>query len=163
MTCCFTGHRYFSWGNNTGHPQHKALLTKLEKAIDLAFAKGATHFICGNAIGVDTWAAELVLKKKRAHPQIFLEIALPFADHNANEPACQNIQRKADLVHIVGRAKGRKPAFSERDQYMVDHSDLLIAVYAESHARSGTVKTIEYAKKQGLAIIAIPVERFQAL
>ena len=66
MTCCFTGHRYFSWGNNTGHPQHKTLLAKLEKAIDLAFAKGATHFICGNAIGVDTWAAELVLKKEKS-------------------------------------------------------------------------------------------------
>ena len=65
MVCCFTGHRYFPWSDNIDHPRYRALLAELEKAIDLALAKGATHFICGNAVGVDTWAAELVLKKKR--------------------------------------------------------------------------------------------------
>ena len=154
MTCCFTGHRYFPWKDDTEHPQHKALLAKLEEAIDWALAKGAAHFICGNAIGVDTWAAELVLKKKRTHPQIFLEIALPFAGHNANEPACQRVQQKADLVH----AKNRRSAFFERNRYMVDHSDLLIAVYCKSHARGGTIATMEYAKKQGIEVIKIPVE-----
>ena len=44
MTCCFTGHRYFPWKDDTEHPQHKALLAKLEEAIDLALAKGAAHF-----------------------------------------------------------------------------------------------------------------------
>ena len=174
MTCCFTGHRYFPWKDDTEHPQHKALLAKLEEAIDWALAKGAAHFICGNAIGVDTWAAELVLKKKRTHPQIFLEIALPFAGHNANEPACQRVQQKADLVHervqqkadlvhVVGRAKNRRSAFFERNRYMVDHSDLLIAVYCKSHARGGTLATMEYAKKQGIEIIEIPVETAQTV
>ena len=106
--------------------------------------------------------AELVLKKKRAHPQIFLEIALPFAGHNANEPACQRVQQKADLVHVVGRAKNRRSAFFERNRYMVDHSDLLIAVYCKSHARGGTLATMEYAKKQGIEVIEIPVETLQA-
>ena len=107
---------------------------------------------------MDTWAAELVLKKKRTHPQIFLEIALPFAGHNANEPACQRVQQKADLVHVVGTAKNRRSAFFERNRYMVDHSDLLIAVYCKSHARGGTVATMEYAKKQEIEVIEIPVE-----
>ena len=163
MTCCFTGHRYFPWKDNTGHPQHKALLEQLERTIDLAVAKGVTHFICGNAVGVDTWAAELVLKKKRTHPQIFLEVALPFAGHNAEEPACQSVQQKADLVHVVGTEKSRRSAFFERDLYMVDHSDLLIAVYCKSHARGGTVKTMEYAKKQGIEVIEIPVGTSQMI
>lgn len=157
MTCCFTGHRYFPWNDNTDHPQHQALLVKLERAIDLAFAKGATHFICGNAVGVDTWAAELVLKKKAMHPEIFLEIALPFAGHNADEPACQSVQQQASLVHVVGTAKNRKTAFFERNQYMVDHSDLVVAVYDLSHTHGGTIKTMEYAKTRGLEVIEIPV------
>ena len=157
MVCCFTGHRYFPWSDNIDHPRYRALLEELEKAIDLALAKGATHFICGNAVGVDTWAAELVLKKKRTHPEIFLEIALPFAGHNADEPACQAVQRQADLVHVVGKSKYRKAAFSERNRYMVDHSDFLIAVYMESHPSSGTAKTMEYAKRQGLMLIKISV------
>lgn len=163
MTCCFTGHRYFPWKDDTGHPQHKALLAKLEEAIDWALAKGAAHFICGNAVGVDTWAAELVLKKRKTHPQIFLEVALPFSGHNANVPACQMVRQKADLVHVVGTAKNRRAAFFERNRYMVDHSNLLIAVYCKSHARSGTVATMEYAKKQGIEVIEISVETVQTV
>lgn len=161
MVCCFTGHRYFPWSDNIDHPRYRALLAELEKAIDLALAKEATHFICGNAVGVDTWAAELVLKKKRTHPEIFLEIALPFAGHNANESVCQKVQQKADLVHIVSTAKSRKAAFFERDRYMVEHSDLLIAVYSELHARGGAAKTMEYAKKQRKEVLAISVERIR--
>lgn len=140
MTCCFTGHRHFPWGDDTESPHHKDLLAGLENAVDWALVEGVTHFICGNAAGVDTWAAEMVLQKKKAHPEIFLEIALPFAGHNADEPACQLVQRQADLVHVVGKSKYRKAAFSERNRYMVDHSDFLIAVYMESHPRSGTAK-----------------------
>ena len=161
MVCCFTGHRYFPWSDNIDHPRYRALLVELEKAIDLALAKGATHFICGNAVGVDTWAAELVLKKKRTHPEIFLEIALPFAGHNANESVCQKVQQKADLVHIVSTAKSRKAAFLERDRYMVEHSDLLIAVYSELRARGGAAKKMEYAKKQRKEVLAISVERIR--
>lgn len=163
MTCCFTGHRCFPWKDDTEHPQHKALLAKLEKAVDLALAKGATHFICGNAVGVDTWAAELVLNKKRTHPDIFLEIALPFTGHNANEPACQRVQQQADLIQVVGTAKDRRSAFFQRNHYMVDHSDLLIAVYRKSRIRSGTAATMKYAKKQGIEIIEIPVETIQTV
>ena len=149
--------RYFPWDGQHAHPRQADLLRRLEEAIDSVLSQGATHFICGNAVGVDTWAAELVLQKKKAHPKIFLEIALPFAGHNADEPACQAVQGQADLVHIVGRSGYRKAAFSERNQYMVDHSDFLIAVYMESHPRSGTAKTMEYAKKRGLKLIKISV------
>ena len=156
MTCCFTGHRSFPWKDDTEHPQHKALLAKLERSIDLALAKGATHFICGNAIGVDTWAAELVLKKKRTHPQIFLEIALPFAGHNANEPACQRVQQKADLVHVVGRAKNRRSAFFERNRYMVDHSEYVITYF--DGAVGGTRNTLDYAKRKNRVIVNLADE-----
>ena len=157
MTCCFTGHRHFPWDGQHAHPRQADLLRRLEEAIDSVLSQGATHFICGNAVGVDTWAAELVLQKKKAYPEIFLEIALPFAGHNTDEPACQAVQGQADLVHVVGTAKNRKTAFFERNHYMVDHSDFLIAVYMESHPRSGTAKTMEYAKKRGLKLIKISV------
>ena len=99
----------------------------------------------------------MVLQKKKAHQEIFLEIALPFAGHTADEPACQAVQRQADLVHAVGKSNYIKTAFFERNRYMVDHSDFLIAVYMESRPRSGTAKTMEYAKKQGLMLIKISV------
>ena len=163
MTCCFTGHRYFPWSDESKSILYKSLMQKLEDTVDETINRGIAHFICGNAVGVDTWAAALVLKKKRVHPQIFLEIALPFAGHNANESACQRVQQQADLVHVVGTAKNRRFAFFERDRYMVDHSDLLIAVYCKSHACGGTVATMEYAEKQGIEVIEIPVEAIQTV
>lgn len=54
MTCCFTGHRHFLWGDDTESPHRKDLLAGLENAVDWALVEGVTHFICGNAVGVDT-------------------------------------------------------------------------------------------------------------
>ena len=90
MTCCFTGHRQFSFDENS--TRQKAMLAALERQIDYAISKGATHFICGNAIGADTWAAQILLKKKNKNPQITLEIALPFSAHNADVAACLDVQ-----------------------------------------------------------------------
>ena len=155
MTCCFTGHRNFSWGED---PQkRKALCKKLEQAIDTAIAKGVLHFICGNAIGVDSWAAQLVLEKRQQHPEIFLEIAVPFENHNASIPLCRDICQKADLVHVVSDAKDRRSAFYARNRYMVDTSDMLIAVYETFRERGGTAQTIRYAEICGLEVFRIAV------
>ena len=158
MTCCFTGHRKFPWGDNQDDPRHKDLIQRLENAGDKAIADGATHFICGNAVGVDTWAAEIVLKKKAEYPNIFLEIALPFAGHNAHIAECTAVQRKADLVHVVGKSKGIRSSYFEQNHYMVDHSHRLIAVLSEAHRRSGSAETSDYAKRRGLKCEIIKFE-----
>ncbi len=153
MTCCFAGRRAFSWGED---PDKRGELSKkLEQAIDAAVSKGVLHFICGNAIGVDSWAAQIVLEKKKDNPQIFLEIAVPFENHNANVALCRDIRQKADLVHIVSDTKCRKHAFYERDRYMVDNSDMLIAVYESAGERGGTARTIRYAEAIGVEVIRI--------
>lgn len=155
--CCFTGHREFLWGDNTEDERHKALIIELEKAVDTALSKGITHFICGNALGFDTWAAQTVLKKKFENPNIILEIAIPFEGHNEHERDCIEVQKAADIVHIVSSAKSHKDAYSERNRYMVLHSDMLIAALDESHRRSGTAKTVEFAAQRGLEIIWLKV------
>lgn len=155
MICCFTGHRAFSWGEDP--KKCEELPGKLEQAVDSTVSKGVLHFICGNAIGVDFLAAQLVLEKKKENPQIFLEIAVPFEDHNANIPLCQSIRQKADLVHVVSDAKDRRSAFYERNRYMVDNSDMLIAVYEPAVENGGTAQTLRYAEAKGLEIIRITV------
>lgn len=86
MICCFTGPRAFPWKEESS--QHRDVLRQLDAAILQAIELGATHFLCGNAIGVDTWAAEPLIRQKKQHPELFLEIALPFASHNEREFAC---------------------------------------------------------------------------
>ena len=66
MICCFTGPRAFPWKEESS--QHRDVLRQLDAAILQAIELGATHFLCGNAIGVDTWAAELLIRQKETAP-----------------------------------------------------------------------------------------------
>lgn len=145
MICCFTGPRAFPWKEESS--QRRDVLRQLDAAILQAIELGATHFLCGNAIGVDTWAAELLIRQKKQHPELFLEIALPFASHNEREFACCAVCQLADWVHVVGNAKCRRAAFYQRDRYLVDHSGLLIAV--ESLVFGGTARTVQMARAKG--------------
>lgn len=151
MICCFTGPRAFPWKEESS--QHRDVLRQLDAAILQAIELGATHFLCGNAIGVDTWAAELLIRQKKQHPELFLEIALPFAGHNKREVACCAVCQLADWVHVVGNAKCRRAAFYQRDRYLVDHSGLLIAV--ESPVFGGTARTVQMARAKGIPILWI--------
>ena len=158
-TCSFTGHRpeAFPWKDNKEDDRMKCLLARLEKAIDTVIAEGVTHFICGNAKGVDTWAAEIVIEKKKAHPELFLEIALPFEGHNASVPEVKAVCDAADLVHVVSDSDYYKSAYHERNRYMVNNSRYLVAVYDDlSGSKSGTYKTLSYAQSKGKKVIQIP-------
>ena len=57
--------------------------------------------------------------------------------------------RKADEVHFISAKPGRR-AFFERNEWMVDHASLLLAVY--TGAGGGTKMTMEYAGKQGVEV-----------
>ena len=157
--CCFTGHRpnAFPWKEDETDPRRRQLQGRLEEAIDGALRSGVKYFICGNALGVDTWAAQIVLKKKETDPSIRLEIALPFPGHNKASAVCAAVQRGADLVHVVSAQKSWRLAALERDRYMVDRSDMLIAVYDDPEPRrSGTQYTYQLARNKGIDIILVP-------
>lgn len=157
-TCCFTGHRpdAFPWKDNTEDTRLHILLDRIRQAVDEALLLNARNFICGNALGVDTWAAQIILEKKKSNPEIYLEIAVPFSLHNSNIPACVKVQKEADLVHVVGTSKSKRTAFFQRNKYMVDNSDMIIAVYDEQMGkRGGTQKTLAMAKEKGLEVIQV--------
>ena len=65
--CAFSGHRpfYFPWKENESDPACIRLKAALEAEIDKAVADGFFYFIVGGADGVDTWAAEIVLEKRK--------------------------------------------------------------------------------------------------
>ncbi len=157
--CCVTGHRpdAFPWKNHAEDIRFHILLNRIEQAVDTALFLNARRFICGNALGVDTWTAQIILEKKYRNSDIYLEIALPFLSHNSNSFSCLNIQKQADWTHVVTTEKCRKAAFFQRDKYMVDNSDMIIAVYDNQIVRKGgTQRTLAMAKEKGIEIIQIP-------
>lgn len=157
-TCCVTGHRpnAFPWKDDEQDARLHILLNRIEQAVDTALLLNVRSFICGNALGVDTWTAQIILEKKKNNPDICLEIALPFLSHNSNIRACLNVQKEADCVNVVSAAKNMSAAFFDRNKYMVDHSDVIIAVYDDrTGKKGGTQKTLEMAKAKGLEIIQV--------
>ncbi len=160
-TCCFTGHRpkYFTKFCRCGEEMPDGLSEWLDERISYAAGElGVNKFVCGNAEGVDTWAARAVLRYRETHPDICLEIAVPFDGHNVHIPEITEIQRQADEVRIVAKSKNHTEAYFRRNEYMVDKSDVVLGVCifyvdevtnTKDMQKGGTRKTIEYAKKLG--------------
>lgn len=158
VTCCFTGHRpeFFPWGRREQSGEFAVFRERLSEAVDEAVRKGARRFICGNALGFDTWAAEVVLEKKQTIQDIVLEIAVPFEGHNETSMRVKRVQNAADWVHVVSTARSHRDAFLERNDYMVENSGMLIAAYDPVLSKpGGTTKTYRYAKKLGRDITLV--------
>ena len=78
LTCCFTGHRPQDLGFAPGSAAETALKNRLAgETLRLITEQNVRHFISGMALGVDTYAAQAVLKLKELYPEITLECALP--------------------------------------------------------------------------------------
>ena len=76
--CCFTGHRPEKLEETPEEVQGW-----LETQIDQAIADGYTTFISGCAMGADIWAAQIVLRKKKEHPELHLIAATPWPGFSA--------------------------------------------------------------------------------
>ena len=78
-TCAFTGHRpqNLPFGFNEEDERCIDLKKTLrEQIINLIETEDVTHFITGMALGVDLYAAEIVLDLKARYPEITLESAI---------------------------------------------------------------------------------------
>ena len=141
-SCAFTGHRSLDVDFS---------LKKLEKAILSLIEKGVDTFYCGMAVGFDTKAAELVLSLKKKYGHIKLVACVPFKGQEkyysfSEKEEYFQLLEKAD-EQVVLHDTFKKYAYWDRNRYMVDRSDYLIAYLRDE--RSGTHQTVEYFKKKG--------------
>ena len=152
--CCFTGHRPEKLSKSEGE-----ISRKLEKEIRQTIADGFRVFITGMARGVDIWAAEIVLRLREEGQPIRLICACPYPGFERRWPA--DWQRRyhdtleaADLVRFVSPAYSPW-CFEARNEWMVDHSARVIAVF--NGEPSGTKNTIDYANSKDIPIKMIEV------
>ena len=148
-TLCFSGHRYL------GEDFDEARFLRL---INAAATRGFNTFICGGALGFDTYAAEAVLKLKRNFPSIKLHLYLPCNDQDSRWSAAdrkryRKILSRADYVDCpdVPYYDG---CMRDRNYRMVDASSLCIC-YLNNDLRSGTAQTVRYALKEGLVAMNV--------
>jgi len=163
-SCCFTGHRpeLLPWENDEGDLRCAALKSKVRCAVEgLIVERGCTKFITGMARGADMICAEVVLALQMIYPQIRLECAVPsraftarWSDGDARKYS--SILTRADSTHFISDAQFySKRLLMLRNIYMVDNSEVVIAVY-KSGETGGTKNTISYAESKGREIIIIP-------
>ena len=158
--CAFTGHRPQSlpFGFNEADDRCMRLKQILrQEMIKLIEEEGVTHFISGMAIGVDMYAAEIVLGLKASYPNITLESAIPCE----SQPAKWNEDLRDRYFDIAARCDKEtliqkqytSDCMHKRNRYMVDQADFIIAVW--DGRPSGTGKTVQYAQNQGKIVKVI--------
>ena len=156
------------WGTNENDPRCARLKLKLEEVAIGLIDEGATEFVCGMALGCDTYFAEILLDLK-ARRGITVIAALSCAEQSspwnrADKDRFRRIISRCDdcvfgEVRLISSARTIWLAHTEgcekrRNQLIVDKSDVLIAVYGGAK-RSGTAQTISCAERKGIPIIVI--------
>jgi uncharacterized phage-like protein YoqJ len=163
-TCCFTGHRpnKFAFRYNEEHEDCVKIKELITQEVEVAIAEGYVTFISGMALGVDMWAAEAVLMHRKEYPHIKLIAAVPCQNQErmwpkASQDRYNAILAEADEVVLVTDAPYNPKTMIDRDQWMVDRSDRIIAVFDGSDG--GTKHTYDYALDKGIEIVRIhPVD-----
>jgi len=161
ITCCFTGHRpqKLPWGHNENDPHCTALKFELYARLYGIYLSGCRRFLCGMAIGCDTYFAEAVLKLKAEYPDIELEAYVPCASqadkwNDADKRRYNELLRRCDRVNVLQQHYS-SDCMQRRNRRMVDESSVLLACY--DGLPGGTMSTIAYAERSGVKVIMIEV------
>ena len=150
-TASFTGHRPKDLKGYQAEDNKELLWRIREVIIDHIENKNVTNFIQGCCIGVDLWSAKIVLKLKETYPHIRLISAIPckaqFKMWNSyDKDLWEEVVNLSDEVIQVSDLEYAPYLMQKRNEYMVDNSDFLIAVY-NGNEKGGTANCVKYAVK----------------
>jgi len=157
---CFTGHRAHHLGINEKSDRKRFLnlLKKLEEKICFLHRYfGFTDFISGMALGVDTYAAQTVLRLRDYGMNIRLICAIPCRNqsslwNDSQRKTYNEILAAADKV-ILLEEEYSDGCMQRRNEFMVNNSSLVLAVW--NGKPGGTANTLRYARKLSRPILQI--------
>jgi len=160
QSCAFTGHRptRFSFGFDEGDERCEKIKALMREHIEVLIAGGVTWFYTGMALGVDQWAAEIVLALKKTHPKLKLVAVRP-CETQADGWSEEQYERHFDTLALCDDVFTMQSRYSQgvmhkRNRFLVDHAKYLLAVY-DGGADGGTAYTVQYAKEQGRSVTVI--------
>lgn len=156
--CAFSGYRPSKLPfQSEDDPACTLLKLRLRDEIYNAIQQGCTDFICGMALGTDTWAAETVLEIKETLKEIkpvFLHAYLPFPEQDDRWSAksrrrYRNILSQCDSITVIS-PQYLPDCMERRNRAMIHRADRLIAVFDGKNG--GTKNTIRMAHEKGIEI-----------
>lgn len=123
--------------------------------------QGYDTLFCGMAEGADMLcyeAAQIISFLRPDWERMRICCVLPYEKHCTLSSSMNRSDAYYDLTasdSIISMAPNYSPGcFHRRNRYMVDHADVLLAVY-DGNDKGGTSYTIKYALKQGKTIILL--------
>jgi uncharacterized phage-like protein YoqJ len=167
ITIAFTGHRPNKlWGYNEDRPEYdrlfEILINTIEKIIQEHPEEKDFILVNGMAIGVDqlACAASYVVREKlkKVGKNIMIEAAIPCLHQEAKWPARTQgeyhaLLRQVDKITYVHKGEYNYFCMNDRNKYMVDKADYVIAVWNGS--AGGTGNCVKYAQSKNKNIIMI--------
>lgn len=116
------------------------------------------RIISGMALGVDQVAAYVGIYLRERYKNVKLEAAIPCQGQDLkwrdwSKWVYQYLLSKCDVKTLVHDGPYNYHCMQDRNEYMVDHADLLIAVWDGSSG--GTGNCVRYAKTRNVKIIQI--------
>lgn len=168
-----TGHRPTKLGGyDISTDSYKRLQDDLEQYIAHALQTHQTvvgH--SGLALGADTIWSKAIFAMKEKHPdRVLFHAEIPFMNqhgrwfkasdinfwhHQVDNADFQSVYMDSDETHD-NKSVGR--ALNDRNNGMIDHADVLLAVWDGSS--SGTGNAVRYAKSKGKTIVFIEPSKY---
>jgi len=169
MIVCATGHRPKVFGT---YDENDKVIVGIKKAINNFMGeREISKFISGMAIGIDMWSAEIALELG-----IPLVAAVPFRGQekiwiDSVKKRYDNIVKKASEIYVIDVSADKSinyeefmkldlnkdtyftvsAKFNKRNEWMVNHSDMVMAVW--NGEKGGTGHCIKYAKAKKVKTI----------
>lgn len=173
MKICITGHRPSKLPAQYGYDIHNAAYQLLGLAIqDAIFAEALYHqtleltCISGMALGVDQLYVALAdeIRHNRLFYKVLITAAVPCRGQELKWPVpSREIYHKllalCDNVQYVTNGSFTPSCMEERNRWMVDHSDAVIAIW--NGKPGSTANCIRYAKQQRKTIYYIDPDTYR--
>lgn len=155
-SAALTGHRpeRLNYNNNLYHPDWYRIINWMKEKIQ---EYQITDVYSGMAEGCDMVFAMAAIQIKKYGYPLKLHCVLPCNDYQSHHILYQYIKLRAD-EWIELSDEFYKGCDNVRDQYMVDHSDMLFAIW-DGNKSGGVWSTIKKAQKKNVEIIYYPKEK----
>lgn len=124
------------------HPGINYIKKAIEKQLVVLLEQGLEWVIVSGQLGVETWAAEVVLELKYSYPHLRLAVITPFLEQEKNwnetkKEQYYSITGNADYVVSLTKRPYEAPwQFIEKDRFLLRNSDGILIVYDEENEGS---------------------------
>ncbi|MCZ2257809.1 DUF1273 domain-containing protein [Sporosarcina sp. G11-34] len=146
----------------------KALTSRLVPLLE----DGLEWVIISGQLGVETWAAEVVLELKKTYPQLKYAVLTPFLEQEKNwnetrQETYRSIIAQADYHNSLTQTPYEAPwQFVEKNKFFMRNSDGILILYDEEN--EGSPKFIKraadrYAERSEYQVLTITPDDLQAI